>query len=245
MTDNTTPPTNPAAPTGSVLDQLVGPDKKFKDVESLARGKDEADKFVSSLTRETKELRDLMAQLDAENKALRARASIVDRLNGTPSDNAGNPPPQNPLPTAPQSKSLTAEDVVSVIEQREQSKLASQNRTVLDSTLSKVFGTDAAAVVKQRAADLGMAHEELVNIGLRSPEAFFSMLGIQKQPGTGNPMYAGTQNTNNGNPAPNVRNYKWYEAKRKEMGNIAFLGDRNLQLGYHKDALALGDDFYK
>lgn len=244
MTDNVTPPNAPAAPTGSVLDQLVGPDKKFKDVEALAKGKAEADNFVASLTRETKELRELTAQLDAENKVLRTRASIVDRLNGNPSEPQGNPPPQNPPTSVTPTKGLTAEDVVSVIEQREQTRLASQNRAVIDSTLTKVFGTDAVAAVKQRASELGMSHEELVSIGLRSPEAMFSMLGIQKQPGTGNPMYAGAPNNNPGKPA-NVRNYAWYEAKRKEMGNIAYLGDRNIQLQLHKDAIALGDDFYK
>lgn len=245
MTDNTNPPNSPAAPTGSVLDQLVGPDKKFKSPEDLAKGKVESDVFISTVTRENKELRELMTRLDAENQQLRTRASIVDRLAGASPEPQGNPPAQPQAPSVTPEKGLTAEDISSAIEQHEQKKLATQNRAILDTTLSKALGTEAAAFVKQRAAELGMSHEELVQIGLRSPDAFFRMLDIQKSSSTGNPMYVGNQAGPQGNQQANVRTYAWYQAKRREMGNVAYLGDKNLQLQMHKDAMAMGDDFYK
>lgn len=245
MTDNVTTPTTPVTPTGSVLDQLVGPDKKFKSTEDLAKGKMESDAFVGTITRENRELRELMTRLDAENQQLRTRASIVDRLAGTSPDPQGNPQPQPQTPSVTPAKGLTAEDVAAAIVQHEQEKIASQNRAILDSTLAKTFGTEAAAFVKQRAAELGMPHEELVQIGMRSPDAFFRMLDIQKSSSSGNPMYVGNQAGPQGNQQPNVRNYAWYQAKRREMGNVAYLGDKNLQLSMHKDAMAMGDDFYK
>ncbi len=243
MTVETTPPTQSPAPTPSVVDQLVGPGKRFQSVEAALKGKVEADAFVVSLTNETAQLRAALAESEAEKVRLAARASILDRLN-QPNEVPGTPPaqPSSPNP-APGPKPMSDEDVVAVIRRTDQQKQAEANLQRVDQTLVKTFGVDAVAVVRQRASELGLPVEDLMQVGARSPEALFNMIGVHKAAEPGNPMYNG-----NGFQTPGqgveIRNKAYYDKRRNEMGNLKFLGDRNLMLSMHKDAQALGDAFY-
>lgn len=243
MTANVTPPTNPAPQTQSVVEQLVGPGKKFDSVESALKGKVEADAFIASLTSEAAQLRQALAESEAEKSRLAARASILDRLN-QPNEASANQQIQNQTPVAaPATKGLSDEDVVAVIRRTDQQKVAEANLRLVDQTLVKTFGVDAVAVVKQRASELGLPVEDLMQVGARSPEALFNMIGVQRGAEPGNPMYA-----NRGFSTPGqgveIRNKAYYDKRRAEMGNIKFLGDKKLMLDMHKDAQALGDSFY-
>lgn len=243
MTDNVTQPNSAPNQTSSVVEQLVGPGKKFKTVEDALKGKVEADAFVSSLTKEAAELRRELAARDEEVARLRSRASIIDRLN-QPNDEPGTAPvPNNQPATAPVQSGITAEDVVSLIQKTDQEKAAKANLDLVDSTLVKTFGADAVAVVRQRAAELGIDTVELMQIGARSPQAFFNMVGVQPKGTPGNPIYNGS--TPVGNANVEVKNKRYFDKLRAEMGNTKFIMDRNLQLEMHKQAQILGDDYYK
>lgn len=243
MTDNVTPPNQSPAPTQSVVDQLVGPGKKFQSVEAALKGKIEADAFVASLTSEAAQLRQALAESEAEKARLAARASILDRVN-QPNDTPGTNPAQHQAPNpAPGPKPMSDEDVVAVIRRTDQQKQAEANLQRVDQTLVKTFGVDAVAVVRQRASELGLPVEDLMQVGARSPEALFNMIGVQKATDPGNPMYAGNSFSNPGQGVE-LRNKAYYDKRRAEMGNLKFLGDRKLMLDMHKDAQALGDAFY-
>lgn len=243
MTDNVTQPNSTPNPTPSIVDELVGPGKKFKTTEDAIKGKLEADAFVVTLTKEAKELRAaLQAQLE-ENERLKSRASIIDRLNQPNEETVTNPSPNAAAVTPQVQPGLSAEDVVSLIRKTDQQKVAEANLNLIDSTLVKTFGADAVAVVRQRAAELGMDTAELMQVGAKSPQAFFNMVGVQPKSSPGNPIYSGAPIA--GQPGVEVKNKRYFDKIRQEMGNTKFIMDRNLQLEMHKQAQILGDDYYK
>lgn len=233
---------NPSAVT-SALDTLVGADKKFATPEDLARGKLEADTFIEKLKQEARDLRNLVVTQDQRLVKLEARSSILDRLE--PNPNGGNPPivtTQQPEP--PASTGLTKDDVFELIEQRDVKRTATQNKSEVDAVLNKQFGDQAVAAVRQRANELGMTQSELAGLALRSPKAFYSMLGIDP-----NATQTGTLYTGTGRPAPantqgEIRNNAYYNAIKAKVGTKAFIMDRRLQTELHKDMNALGDAFF-
>jgi hypothetical protein len=240
-------PASPTQPTSGVFESLVGPDKKFASPEDLAKGKLEGDAFILKVTDENKELRKIVEDLNRKVELATARASITNQPTLQP-DGSGQPA-SGTSPTAPvqpTAAGLSAEDVRKLIEESKQQEQASENIRRIDSTLNKVLGSDAGAFVKQKATELGLSASELYRLAAQSPQAVLNMLGINPNTSqsTGS-MYVAkgggaVPGVNNGP----VRNKKYYDTLRKEMGHVKFATDAKLQLGMHKDAQALGDDFY-
>lgn len=230
---------NPTVVT-SALEELVGPGKKFQTVDDLAKGKKDSDAFINTLTNENKELRGLVTDLDKRLRKAESGLSILDRLN-TPSNPQGNPL-EPPVVNEPEPKvvGLSEEDVVRVVEQVKQNDVATRNKAEVDATLARLLGNEAKGFIIQKANELGMDSRELAGLALKSPKAFYNMLGINPNAKTGNTMYVNS----NGASAPSnepVRNNAFYESLKKKMGTKAFILDKNLQNQRHRDMETLGD----
>lgn len=240
-------PNSPNAPTGSLIEQLVGPDKKFSDLEALARGKLESDNFIPKLTNENKELRSNLEKTQRELEAMRTKVSILDRLNGTDDaasrggDSNQNQPQNQNRQTEESVTGLTAEEVLGLMEARDVDKARRTNLATVETTLRKQFGSDAVAAVRQKAAELGLAVDDLMQIGARSPDALFRMIGTNEASTGNQSLYPGNGQQVAKNPNGSIRNLAYYENLRKTMGSAKFILDRNLQLQMHKDMQALGD----
>ena len=96
----------------------------------------------------------------------------------------------------------------------------------------------------QKADELDMAPQELKAFALKSPKAFFNMVGINPQQTETGTVYNGGRQAGPSNVKPEVRNKAWYDAKKREMGVKKFILDRALNLQMHQDAQTLGDAFY-
>jgi hypothetical protein len=243
--ENTTPTPNqtPSAPT-SAFEALVGPGKKFGSHEDLAKGKLESDAFVAKVTSENKELRSIVQELSAKVDNLSARDSILNQLSNNSNGSVNQPNVQNtqqPVVTPP--ASLSAEDVKKLISDSEANKLVQDNIRKADAGLTKALGADAVPFVKQRAAELGMPVDEIMGVAARSPDAFFSMLGLNPNSADPKSMYRGS-NTAPGAPNAPIRNNSYYEKVKAEKGVRAFVLDTNLQIQLHKDMQTLGDAFF-
>lgn len=237
-TTNVTPPV-----VTSALDTLVGADKKFATPEDLARGKLEADAFIEKLKQEARDLRNLVVQQDQRLGKLEAKSSILDRLETNPT--TGNQPVvTTPQPEPQVTHGLTKDDVLELVEQRDVKRTADQNKREVDGVLHKQFGDQAVAAVRQRAAELGMSQADLAAVALRSPKAFYSMLGIDPNATQTGTLYAGTGRQGPTNTQGEIRNKAYYDSIQKKMGTKAFIMDRRLQSELHKDMNALGDAFF-
>src|ERR1041384_5868536 len=75
------------------LEELVGENKKFKDVEALAKGKHQADLFVKHLTDRMDEMRRDYLALQADNNTKARLEDYIKTLREEAiSDNRSNPP---------------------------------------------------------------------------------------------------------------------------------------------------------
>lgn len=221
-----------------VLSTLVGEGKKFKDVESLARGKVESDNFITKLQEENQRMREEL------EKNMNLERQLAALSSGEPAPNAGG----NPAPVAagnqPGAVPIKPEDVEALLEQklnmREADKAKQANLRQVDEFLLKHFGdvNKAKDAINSLNASLGINISELAAV---SPAAVTKLIagssqgaGVVTEHSTVRPVGLGGE----------VRNKAYYDKLRSEMGNSRFYTDRKLQLQIHKDAQSLGDAFY-
>ncbi len=226
------------------LKELVGPDKKFKTVEDLAKGKAEADVFIAKLQEENQEARDALKKAEEAGESKESIAELIKALReGQNSDDTGD------------NQTLTTEEleskVKSILQGETRKATADENRRkgnelVLQKTKGDV---DAAkAYVAERAKQLGMTGKELAELSERSPEAFAKLIDIDPsttQGGITNVDGVNTDALSSNNTVEEVDGHKtkaYYDKLKKEMGIRAYLSDLNLQQQYLKDAMALGDE---
>ncbi len=231
----------------SVLDQLVGDGKKFANIEALAKGKADADAFIEKLANENKELRGIITAQDSRVAKLESRLSILDRL-GDRSDEGGDDNRDADTSNNTQKgdtppSGLSETDALKLIERHDTEKQHKANRQYVDGVLAKQLGSEAAAFVKQRGAELGLSEQALVQLATTSPKAFLSMLGLAAESTSQNPMYKGTGSTASSNSKAPTRNKTYYDKLKSEMGAKKFAFDRGIQIQMHKDMLAMGDAF--
>lgn len=233
----------------SVLDQLVGPGKKFADDEALAKGKLAADAFVDKLTSENRDLRNIITAQDSRLAKMESRLSILDRLGNDseeddPDNRGGGVPNKTPDSEVTPPIGFSEADALKLIEKHDVGKQHAANRQLVDQVLNKQLGSEAAAFVKQRGSELGLSEQALVQLATTSPKAFLSMLGLSVEGSPSNSMYrggSGSDALNNNRPA--TRNKTYYDKLKTEMGAKKFAFDRSTQIQMHKDMQALGDAF--
>lgn len=228
------------APVTSALDSLVGTGKKYQTPEDLAKSRVEADLFIEKLKAEKRELEVIALAQDAELKTLKNKSSILDRLNTNTTDTTTQTVIQQPVQ---QVVGLSADDVIKVVRQEKAQESAQRNKLEVDSVLAKQFGAEAGAFLLQSAAALGVAPEELRDIGMKSPKALYNMLGINPNSSSSGTTYTGGTRLPVQNSEP-VRNEAFYKAKQKEMGNLKFVTNKQVQIQMHRDMKALGDEFF-
>jgi len=180
MTDNvlTTITTN-----DSLLANLVGEGKKFKDAEALAAGKLESDQFIERLKSENAEMRKDMQTLQSVVKEIKeARVTTPEQA-------------------APQGV-LAAEDLTRLvrgeIEQTETKRIHEANLVEADRVLVAKFGSKelAQAAITEKARELGMPVSWLVDSAAKNPKALYQLLGLAAQQ-TQSTVQTGTQSTVN------------------------------------------------
>ena len=242
MTDNNTD--HSETPT-NVLEELVGPGKKFASVEDLAKSKKEADAFIDKLKEENQEARTALA--DALKKAEEGAtvSDLLKEFRGSTSNSGDN---------QDLSEEHFQELVTKIVEKREAEKTkAARREESLNPVRQKVNGDQEAVdlFIAEKAKELGMPKESLLSLAETSPKAFTSLvLGASSTPPQGSTSgLPGRKNTGALNPSTEMeinghKTKAWYDKQRAEMGTSRFLGDIRLQNQILKDRTALGDKFY-
>lgn len=225
---------NDSAPS-DVLSTLVGEYKKFKDVESLAKGKAEADAFIASLQAENQKLRgELDPQFNAKEELAKLRAELeANRAN--PSGGT----PKGPVTPEPLTVDRIAAIVNETITKAEQNRTAQQNVSEANAAVIKQFGTQEAAgtAVQAKAAELGLSLDDLRRIAEKSPSAFQKIIlgePVAKSDGPLNPAIAPK-------PAPNAQaptqgTAEWFDHIFRTDRKRFFTPE--IQVAYHKAVTA-------
>lgn len=209
--------------------------EKFKDPEVLAKSKLEADNYIEELKAKLKAQEDF----DREKEYLEGlKKTILDKATGVSQSKEKETPEVLNGQTA-----LKPEDVESLIEQTLTKKAvkdrAKQNLEAVEKALEEELGTEAAKVVEEKAASLGMTKDRLAEIAAESPDAFFRLVDIPNK--KGGKVVTSTVNTQS--MKGQVRDFKYYEALRKSNPKIA--NDPSYYSAMERDRFALGDRFFK
>lgn len=153
------------------FEDFVGEDKKYKTNDDVAKAIVEKDKFIETLKSETAALRQ---ELSARPTADRSQ-EILDRLEALNTKPA-TPQPAPSEPARAEVKGLSEEDVLRLLNERDQKRLAQQNVETVKSELNTKFGPQYGQVLKSLADKMGVGTSFLETVAAQSPAAFMKLI---------------------------------------------------------------------
>jgi hypothetical protein len=233
------------ASTEDLVAALVGPDKKFKSVQDLARGKLEADSFIKKVTEENNALRALIQNSEENNWSSNAMTDLLARVS------QGSHQVQQPATETKveggagnQPQALTSSDVEILFKNLRQKEHEDANEKTAFGKLAESFGADKVEeVLQKKAASLGLDVDTLKATARKSPTAFANLIGDNRQqasaPATGRNTSAVPELAGLGSEPKRDRAY--YDKLKNEMGVKKFMLDKSLQVQLHRDMMTLGD----
>lgn len=193
----------------NALETLVGEGKKFKDVESLAKGKFQSDSYIKQLERELAEIR------EANQKAMtleEVKTAILSQMKPAVTDPITPPAQPAQQPAAPVNDSDLEAKIAELMAKKENEAKANGNRTKVQETLREKFGSDAQLVLNQKAKELGVTLDYLAGIANNSPTAFFKLVGLDSTPVP--PTPGAPRSTESVSPQANSRKSYWDNMKK-------------------------------
>jgi hypothetical protein len=165
------------------LSDLVGPDKKFRDAEALAKGKWYADAQIEIQNKKMDQLRNDYLQLKADYDARAKLEEYLDQLQTKPQNIPTHVEPQVKTDNAP---AIKPEDIEALINRRlSESKVsdrAEQNFNTVTERLKEQYGNSWQTVLKQKTEEIGLTSDEVDAMARRSPKLFFKTMDLDKPP---------------------------------------------------------------
>lgn len=218
------------------LEELVGEGKKFGTIEDLAKGKFHADTMIETLKAEINTLKTSSANgtnIDTLLEEIRKiNAGKTGDNNGQPIGDAQvNPPPQN-----------IEEIVLSTLTKTEQARKAQENEQKSVAKMQEVWGKDASKELSRVASTLGLTKEKLLETAQQSPEAFFTLTGLNSNRSPASGTTVPTSSVRFESNGTGKRDAKYYRELKKT--NPTAYKDSKTQVQMHRDALQLGEEFF-
>lgn len=236
-----------------ILSSLVGEGKKFKTPVDLARGKLEADSFIEKLKEENNALRALIRNADESKRSTEVMQDLLNRVSQSTlgrTTSEGEPKPtEQSTGQSNQSQSLTSRDVELVYKQMRQREREDANESTAMQKLTASYGDQTETFLSKKAAELALDVGVLKAMARQSPIAFLNLIGENNNRNSASTNNASIKSSVNSAAVAElsgdsgVRNKKYYDKLKKDMGVKAFVMNRNLQVQMHKDMQALADAF--
>lgn len=245
--DGKAAPKAPVAEPASYLEVLVGDGKKFKDQESLARGKYESDQFIETLQTELAEAR------EEANKRKTVEEMVEKIMTRSESDSRPNASNQDikPVENAEGDK-LSIQDVEKLFNKKlQEATSVSRKQSNVDKVqreLQNLWGDNYKTMLTQKTHEFGVPQEFLASMAEDHPDAFLKLVGDWGPKKESAPsalprsVFNTTALSNNSNSNNNVKNNKYFEKMRKETP--ANYWKPETQMAIHAAAFEMGDAFY-
>ena len=222
----------------SLVQELVGDGKKYKDLEELAKSRIAADQHIEKLEQEMKELRENLGQQHTIK-------DVMDAFKTTQRTDS------NESVTPLDDESLQ-QKITQMIEEREAERTRRANRSEAEKLVQSKTDSDPREFVENKAKSLGLSPDQLWRLSEDSPLGFANLVGLgSSKPQTGSanslPHQSGSLDLSAG-PVLELDGHKtkaFFDAQRRELGNKKFLNDRKMQLQMIRSREALGDKFYQ
>ena len=234
-----TTPVTTVAPQVTALDALVAAkgNESFRDPEVAAKSLLTANEHITSLERQLTEMRsDLSNRMSAE-KALEAVNAKAEEIAAQVTRVA--------TPEVEPTTGLDPEKVEAIVsaalEKSDTEKTHRDNANRINLKLQELYGDQAVAKVQERANELGMTVDQMVQTAKATPDAFMAMLNPPSNPETNAISHTQVNSASTAFSNTSERNYAFYDKIRKE-NPVAYFSPKT-QKQMHKDALELGDKF--
>ena len=204
--DQGTPAPQPIPPEKKILDDLVGEGKKYKDPEILARAALEKDRFIEQLKSETSGLRAELAQ------AVRL-LEIKETLEKP------EPPAPVTTPTEGVQKTVQPEEIQKIVQdallQDRTESVKARNRSEVVAELTKLYGTDYPAVLREKLKSLDMTEKDANELAAVKPKALLAL--VKKEEVVKDDVFAPPRSTVNTTfqPVSGTPTMDSYEAMRR------------------------------
>jgi hypothetical protein len=222
---------NPITDPTNYLNDLVGEGKKFRDLESLARGKHESDVYIKTLERQLDQIRSDYSEARSELTARAKFEELADRFN-----NRRDPPVQvesKPAFDENQLKTIVARQIEETETQRKQE----ENFKMVQSKLSETFGLEN---VESKLKEVGLDGRTAASIAKTAPELVLKALGINQPPQQ--PQFQPPpRNAGFNQPIEKERTWSYYQEMFQKDPKLKFDPKTNVQM--QKDYIRLGTKF--
>jgi len=211
----------------------------FQDPQAMAKALIAANKHIDRVEAENADMKTNSQKADwaQEVISLMKEGQQAPATPAVPTNTEGTPV-ATPAPST--------EDVQSLIEQtitaREKDASASQNLQLVDAKMTELFGTEAAATLKERSAAVGMSVSRLQDLAKESPTAFFALIGEGAQKNT-NVVPQSQVNSAGFNSNSGRKNWAYYQKLRKDDAKT--YRTPAVQNEIVKERLAQGEKFYQ
>lgn len=220
------------------FDQLI---EKYKDNNGIVKAVEHKDQFIIQLKTE-------QAQLRAELETRIKNEEFLDKMNSfiSGTNAKGAPSPQDDTSdNKTLTPTVTPQDVERLLEQRDDKKRQEDNLVMVERKLAETLGPNSGSKLKQRAIELDMSENDLVNIAKQNPKAFFQLVGVEERSNqTFTPPPRNQLNTEF-KPSNNTygqKNFSHYEELRKTKPNDYW--QPRIQNEMMKALETQGDAFY-
>lgn len=214
---------------------------KDKSPEDLLKAKIESDLYIKTLERQKDEFRTDYLKIAEENKAQAKLQELLDRIEAR-STNTEPPATREEHVEKPFDATQLDSLISSKFNEIETSRKNQSNFQQVQSRLKEEFGDNFQPVLQERMNQLGLTTEEINNLAMRSPTAFYNMIGMgqQKQEGFQAPP---RNNQRSDSFAPKVKQRTWsYYQNLKKTDPTAYWNPKT-QVQMHKDSSEMGSSF--
>jgi hypothetical protein len=169
-------------PNKKYLEDLVGEGKKFKDIESLAKGKWYADAQVEVQNKRMDQMRKDYLQLKADYDARAKLEEYLDQIQAKPQINT--PQSEAPKQEVSNAPAINPDDIEQIVAKKfAESKAEDRASANLSSVMSKLkerYGSQYQNILKEKTEELGLTTEEVNAMARRSPELFYRSMGLNQ-----------------------------------------------------------------
>lgn len=236
-------------PSKDYLPELVGDDKKYKTPADLARSVLHKEGHIARLERENRELREDLVKrstVDDLMEKLAPKLSTGVSNSSVTTTGEGNPEGVKHNETQPQ---LSKEDIKRILaEEREAEKIA-KNVEFVKERITAVLGHNSQQYVLEKTKELGMSEAQAFEIAKTNPTAFLKLMDVKEalqQEQALNSLFSPSKGSVNTTPMMSHKQNngrktfkEWQDIRRKDPSKY-----HAEYINMHKDAQALGEDFY-